>query len=129
MTRIVLVTGGTSGLGRAVAERFAADGATVLVTGRHAGTVDRTAKELGVHGLVCDATDPAQVAALGTRLDAFAAPGGRGRLDVLVNAAGGLPEPASGGGHRWRRCSRSGCRASPRTCSAPSSPPPPCRTG
>ncbi|WP_406193139.1 SDR family oxidoreductase [Kitasatospora sp. NBC_01560] len=98
MTRIVLVTGGTSGLGRAVAERFAADGATVLVTGRHAGTVDRTAKELGVHGLVCDATDPAQVAALGTRLDAFAAPGGRGRLDVLVNAAGGLPEPASGGG-------------------------------
>lgn len=89
MTRIVLVTGGTSGLGRAVAERFAADQAEVFITGRHADTVEQTAKELGVHGVVCDATDPGQVAALGARL---------GELDVLVNAAGGLPEAAPGDG-------------------------------
>ncbi|MBH5334938.1 SDR family oxidoreductase [Streptomyces pactum] len=83
MARIVVVTGGTSGIGRAVARRFAADGAEVCITGRHAGTVGPAAEELGVRGIVCDATDPAQVAAFADRL---------GQLDVLVNAAGGLPE-------------------------------------
>ncbi|SBW22374.1 SDR family NAD(P)-dependent oxidoreductase [Protofrankia symbiont of Coriaria ruscifolia] len=90
MTRTVLVTGSTSGIGRAIAARFAADEAEVFVTGRHADTVERTAKELGVHGVVCDATDPGQVAALGTRLGEA--------LDVLVNAAGGLAEAPSGDG-------------------------------
>jgi 3-oxoacyl-[acyl-carrier protein] reductase len=88
MTRTVLVTGGTSGIGRAVAARFAADGARVVVTGRHADTVARAAGEIGGQGIVCDATDPAQVAALAARV---------GAPDVLVNAAGGLPEPPSGG--------------------------------
>ena len=83
--RTVLVTGGTSGIGRAVAARFAAEGAEVFITGRHADTVERSAKELGVHGVVCDATRPGQVAALSERSGAG--------LDVLVNAAGGLPEP------------------------------------
>ncbi|MFI1655109.1 SDR family NAD(P)-dependent oxidoreductase [Streptomyces sp. NPDC020472] len=87
MTRIVVVTGGTSGIGRAIAERFAADQAEVFVTGRHADTVELTAKELGVHGVVCDATAPGQVSSLAARLE---------RVDVLVNAAGGLPETASG---------------------------------
>ncbi|MCL2552923.1 MAG: SDR family oxidoreductase [Actinomycetia bacterium] len=89
MSRTVLVTGGTSGIGRAVAERFAADGAGVVVTGRHQDTVERTAKELGVRGFVCDASDPAQAGALAERLES---------LDVLVNAAGGLPGPGGGGG-------------------------------
>ncbi|WP_327287867.1 SDR family NAD(P)-dependent oxidoreductase [Streptomyces sp. NBC_01198] len=86
MTRIVLVTGGTSGIGRAVAARFAADQAEVFITGRHADTVEQTAKELGVHGVVCDATHPGQVAALSAQLGEA--------LDVLVNAAGGLPDSA-----------------------------------
>ncbi|WP_328912042.1 MULTISPECIES: SDR family NAD(P)-dependent oxidoreductase [unclassified Streptomyces] len=86
MTRIVLVTGATSGIGRAIAARFAADRAEVYITGRHADTVERTAKELGVRGVVCDATHPGQVAALSARLG--------GTLDVLVNAAGGLPDAA-----------------------------------
>lgn len=88
MTRTVLITGGASGIGRAVAARFAADQAEVFITGRHADSVERTAKELGVHGVVCDATDPGQVAELGVRLGET--------LDVLVNAAGGLAgsEPA-----------------------------------
>ena len=91
MTRVVLVTGGTSGIGRAIAARFA-DGLTeVFVTGRHTHTVERTAKELGVRGVVCDATRPADVAALSDRLG--------DTLDVLVNAAGGLagPPPADAG--------------------------------
>ncbi|QKV93814.1 SDR family oxidoreductase [Streptomyces sp. NA02950] len=88
MTRIALVTGATSGIGRAIAARFAADRAEVFITGRHADTVERTAKELGVHGVVCDATDPSQVEALSRRLSS---------LDVLVNAAGGLAGAGSPG--------------------------------
>lgn len=87
MTRTVLVTGGTSGIGRAIAEQFAAGQAEVFITGRTADTVGQTAKEMNVQGLVCDATDPGQVAALAARL---------GTLDVLVNAAGGLPAVAPG---------------------------------
>ncbi|WP_171162297.1 SDR family NAD(P)-dependent oxidoreductase [Streptomyces sp. I05A-00742] len=85
MTRTVLVTGGTSGIGRAVAARFAAGQAEVFITGRHADTVEPAAKELGVNGVVCDATDPGQVAELAALF---------GELDVLVNAAGGLPPAA-----------------------------------
>ncbi|MEV7243070.1 SDR family oxidoreductase [Streptomyces sp. NPDC093248] len=87
MTRTVLITGGTSGIGRAIARRFAADRAEVFITGRTPDTVERTAKELGVHGVVCDASDPGQAEACAARLD---------ELDVLVNAAGGLPRTASG---------------------------------
>ena len=41
MNRIALVTGGGNGLGRAVAERFLADGDTVFITGRNAAQVAR----------------------------------------------------------------------------------------
>ncbi|MEV0168734.1 SDR family NAD(P)-dependent oxidoreductase [Nonomuraea fuscirosea] len=89
MGRTVLVTGGTSGIGRATAARFAADGADVVITGRRPETVEPAAAELGVRGLACDATRPGEVAALAEEL--------AGRLDVLVNAAGGLPPvPAAG---------------------------------
>ncbi|MFF0729012.1 SDR family NAD(P)-dependent oxidoreductase [Streptomyces sp. NPDC004134] len=87
MTRTVLVTGGTSGIGYAIAARFAADRDRVFITGRRPGTVGQAAEELGVHGVTCDATDPAQVAELAARF---------GELDVLVNAAGGLPRAAPG---------------------------------
>ncbi|MGQ4389471.1 SDR family NAD(P)-dependent oxidoreductase [Streptomyces sp. SAS_270] len=89
MTRTVLVTGGTSGIGRAIAQRFAADQAEVFITGRTPETVEQTAKELRVHGVVCDAADSGQVEALAARLN---------ELDVLVNAAGGLPQATSGEG-------------------------------
>lgn len=87
MTRTVLVTGGTSGIGRAIAARFAADRAEVVITGRHRDTVEAAAGETGARGVVCDAADPEQVGALADRL---------GELDVLVNAAGGLPEAGCG---------------------------------
>jgi 3-oxoacyl-[acyl-carrier protein] reductase len=88
LTRTVLVTGGASGIGRAVAARFGADQAEVFITGRNPDTVEVAAKELGVHGVVCDATDPAQVAELAARLS---------EVDVLVNAAGGLSQPVGDG--------------------------------
>ncbi|MEV0384955.1 SDR family oxidoreductase [Nonomuraea sp. NPDC050643] len=89
MGRTVLVTGGTSGIGRAVAARFAADGADVVITGRHRDTVESAAEELGVRGLACDATRPEEVAALAGEP--------AGSLDVLVNAAGGLPAAPDAG--------------------------------
>ncbi|MQA78881.1 MAG: SDR family NAD(P)-dependent oxidoreductase [Streptosporangiales bacterium] len=83
MTRTVLVTGGGTGIGRAVAERFAAAGDTVVVTGRRREPLERTAKELGdrVSALVCDSTDADSLTAALPELPA--------RIDVLVNNAGG----------------------------------------
>lgn len=81
MKRIVLVTGGGSGLGKAVAARFLADGDTVTITGRDAGRLVDTAAELGARPVRCDATDPRDVARLADELGPD--------LDVLVNMAGG----------------------------------------
>ena len=81
MTRIVLVTGGGSGLGKAVAARFCAAGASVIITGRNTGRLEETAAELGVKAVSGDATDPRQVAMLAAEVG--------GELDVLVNMAGG----------------------------------------
>jgi 3-oxoacyl-[acyl-carrier protein] reductase len=85
----VLVTGGTSGIGRAIAQRFAADHSEVFITGRNTEAVALSAKRMGVSGVVCDATDAGQVAALAS---------GFGELDVLVNAAGGRPPADCGAG-------------------------------
>ena len=53
----MLVTGGTGGIGRAIAHRFAADQAEVFITGRNPDTVARTANAMGASGIVCGATD------------------------------------------------------------------------
>lgn len=88
MARIVVVTGGSSGIGRAIAARFAADGAQVFITGRTRARVAAAAEELdegtpgNVIGVVCDSTDTDQLIALSARLS--------DGVDVLVNASGGL---------------------------------------
>ena len=85
---VALVTGGGSGIGRAIAERFAAEGARVVVADRNgdgaAETVDRIAAAGGeALAVTTDVTDGAAVAAL-----AEAAESRFGRVDVLVNNAG-----------------------------------------
>lgn len=83
MSRQVLVTGGGTGIGRAVAARFAKAGDQVWITGRRAAPLRATAAELGasVTAVVCDGTDPVALADLAGRLP--------GTLHVLVNNAGG----------------------------------------
>jgi NAD(P)-dependent dehydrogenase (short-subunit alcohol dehydrogenase family) len=74
VSRVVVVTGGGRGIGRAVVERFAAAGERVIAVGR-----DRDALAWAPAADVCDVTDEDAVAALFARV---------GTVDVLVNNAG-----------------------------------------
>jgi 3-oxoacyl-[acyl-carrier protein] reductase len=78
--RIVVVTGGSRGIGRAAAARFAAAGDDVVITGRDADQLAKAAAEIGARPQRCDATVAADVEALAEAVG--------DRLDVLVNMAG-----------------------------------------
>lgn len=83
--KVVLVTGGTRGIGRACAVRFAGEGARVVLCGRDAVAANRVAEEIGTNaeGLACDVADSAAVDALVAAVEAK-----HGMIDVLVNSAG-----------------------------------------
>lgn len=86
--QVVLVSGGSRGIGRAIAQGFAEREARVVVTGRVRETIAQTAAELAgqrgnVCAKVCDVADPDAVGAL---VDEVAAE--FGRIDTLVNCAG-----------------------------------------
>jgi NAD(P)-dependent dehydrogenase (short-subunit alcohol dehydrogenase family) len=87
--KVVLVTGGGSGLGLSMAKRFAALGARVAINGRSAERLENAAGEIDpsgerVHTVPCDVRDFAQVEALSASVaERF------GGIDVLVNNAAG----------------------------------------
>ena len=87
-----VVTGGSSGIGAAIAERLAAAGATLVVLGRDAERLDGLARRIGARALVAD---------LGTAEGLARAADAAAQADLLVNSAGSgwtgdlamMPEP------------------------------------
>jgi len=83
--KVVLITGGGTGIGKATAAAFVAEGANVVITGRRQSVLEETAKELGesVHWIVGDVSkkgDPKRI--FDETIEKF------GQLDILVNGAG-----------------------------------------
>src|SRR5262245_51350655 len=81
--KAALVTGGTTGLGLAIAGRFRREGARVVITGRDPSLGERAGLGLGARFIAADAADPGAVAS-----SVSAAADHLGGLDVLVNNAG-----------------------------------------
>lgn len=84
--RLVLVTGGTKGIGRGIAEGFLAAGATVIVCARNAPDALPAVEGRQAEFMSCDVRDVAAVTQLMTEISER-----HGRLDVLINNAGGSP--------------------------------------
>ena len=84
----VLITGGSAGIGKAIAQRLAKAGATTLIVARDVEKLDLTREEFAALGLEvatysADISDPVQCAALIARIDAE-----HGGVDILINNAG-----------------------------------------
>jgi len=93
--RVALVTGGSKGLGKAMARGFAEAGASVVISSRHEDELKKAQAEIAagtqakVAYFVADMTDRAEVKKLAERATAA-----MGRIDILVNNAGGnVPQP------------------------------------
>jgi NAD(P)-dependent dehydrogenase (short-subunit alcohol dehydrogenase family) len=85
--KVAIVTGGTSGIGEAIAKAFVLEGAKVVIAGRRAEEGRALEKQIGVRFVRADVAEEADVKALVDRtLEWF------GRLDCLVNNAG-IPSP------------------------------------
>jgi NAD(P)-dependent dehydrogenase (short-subunit alcohol dehydrogenase family) len=87
--QVVLVSGASRGIGRAIARGFTERGATVVITGREQATLDQTAQDLSaacggtVRAIVCDVADRVAIERLvAIMLAEF------GRIDTLLNVAG-----------------------------------------
>ncbi len=82
MHRVVVVSGGGTGIGAATAELFVAEGAEVYLLGRREAVLAATAEKLGprAHALACDLRSPPSVEAAAAALPEV--------VDVLVNNAG-----------------------------------------
>jgi len=82
--RHAIITGGSRGLGRAIAKAFSKAGATILVTGRDQRALDEAVREIGpVLNVVADVASAADCDRVATiALNAW------GKLDILVNNAG-----------------------------------------
>ncbi len=85
--RRIIITGGASGIGRATARLFRAEGAQVAVLDRSDNAAKAVADEIGAIAVTCDVADPTSVSAAVVK--AAEAMGG---LDGVVNAAGILSE-------------------------------------
>ena len=85
--KLAVVTGGTRGIGRAIAKRLLGEGAAVALCGRGAQAVETAVSALRplgrAYGAACDVTKPDEVSAFFAAVDREF-----GGLDILVNNAG-----------------------------------------
>jgi 3-oxoacyl-[acyl-carrier protein] reductase len=89
MARVVVVSGGGTGIGRAIAQRFAEAGETVVLLGRRKNILERAAVEIGrasgadIEAVAADVREPHEVESVSRRIVER-----HGQVDVLVNNAG-----------------------------------------
>jgi NAD(P)-dependent dehydrogenase (short-subunit alcohol dehydrogenase family) len=81
--KTALITGAAKGLGAAIAQRFADEGATVIVNDLDAGDAQATAHKIGGHAAVADVANSASVVSMFSEISRLSP-----RLDILVNNAG-----------------------------------------
>ena len=107
MSQIALVTGASSGIGKACAQALLKDGWTVVLTGRRADALQAAIDQTGEHAargiaIASDVGQEASVKALFEQIQARC-----GRLDLLFNNAGISPRattPDEVSGDEWRQC-------------------------
>jgi 3-oxoacyl-[acyl-carrier protein] reductase len=97
MTRVSVVSGGATGIGKAIAARLAADGNQIVLLGRRPEALEKAAAEISgagggntVHWYRADLSEPDQVETI-----ASAIVRDHGSVDVLVNNAGGVSTAAT----------------------------------
>jgi 3-oxoacyl-[acyl-carrier protein] reductase len=102
--RVALVTGGSKGIGRAIAAGLAAEGARVAVASRSRERIEATAAEIGAHGYVFDSEDLDAVDPLLERVQDDLGP-----IDVYVANTGGPPageDPLGFSREQWEAAHR-----------------------
>src|SRR6202142_1221396 len=86
--RVALITGGSRGIGRMIAEGFIAQGAKVYISARKADACHQTAKELSKDGGRCIAIPMNVATVAGAKALASAVMAQEPKVDILVNTAG-----------------------------------------
>lgn len=85
--KVALITGGSRGIGKAIAKELASHGATIVISGQDKIRLEKAASELGAFPIQTDVRKESEVQNMVNRtIEKF------GRLDILVNNAGVLPE-------------------------------------
>jgi 3-oxoacyl-[acyl-carrier protein] reductase len=103
--RVTLVTGGSKGLGRAIAAALAAEGASVAIASRSEERILAAATEIGAHGYVFDSEDLGAVPSLIAQVEADLGP-----IDIYVANTGGPPggpDPLAFTREQWEAAHRS----------------------
>lgn len=85
--KIALITGGSRGIGKAIAKEFAVNGASVVISGKDKTNLEKAASEIDAFGVLADIRKESDVQNLINKtIEKF------GRLDILVNNAGVFPK-------------------------------------